>query len=147
MAYSKNTWALGDVITPEKLNHIEDAIGGCAQTAVVQIGASGFSSGSRIWGYICYAFYNEQNDIWVVSEPNANWYEIGGYANDPNILAFPPFIIPADGSMFPFLILESGAVVSPEGNVNDSFETIFFNGSAITALRILGNCKLNFYNG
>lgn len=36
MSYEKNTWASGDVITAEKLNHMEDGVDIGAATAVLQ---------------------------------------------------------------------------------------------------------------
>lgn len=40
MAYEKNTWVTGDVITAEKLNHAEDGIAAGSETGKIEYDAS-----------------------------------------------------------------------------------------------------------
>lgn len=52
MSYTKQTWETGDVITSEKLNHIEDGVANVdGRNPLITFNFSGFGSVSTIWGF------------------------------------------------------------------------------------------------
>ena len=52
MAYEKNTWASGDVVTSEKLNHIEDGIADSGGIVTVKVQFVDTATFSMAWGYM-----------------------------------------------------------------------------------------------
>ena len=67
MAYTKNTWADGDVVTSEKLNHMEDGIANAGGVMVINDTDNGLD---KTWqeiydamaqGKLCAAIYNSGN--------------------------------------------------------------------------------------
>ena len=53
MAYEKNTWATGDVVTSEKLNHMEDGIaeGGSGETPIINTTRTVGSNNSTVFTF------------------------------------------------------------------------------------------------
>lgn len=85
MSYEKQTWQTGDVITANKLNHMEDGIadGGGGGVFVIEISdTGGLYTLSKTWkeindaftsGKQCIAIYEDLEDTY----PFSNYYSLG----------------------------------------------------------------------
>lgn len=142
MSYTPNTWNLGDIITPQKLNNIEQGITNKADIAILKLSASGYGSSSHLFGCVCYAI--KENNNWIlINDNDNNWISIGGGTQPPKALS--PIIIPPGNDIGVFLVLRNADSVNLSGNISSTTETLYFSyGSIESGYRITGNCNIEF---
>lgn len=144
MAYTPNTWATGDTITAAKLNNMESGIANACTVASVSLSATGFDYGSKTFGYIVYASYN--NGTWVVvKRESEDWDNIFG-SNTPTDSMLPTIIIPPDENVRPFLIPQSGISANVTGGIGPRQNVFHPSGSLIIngGYKISGSGSVEF---
>lgn len=147
MGYTPTTWNTGDTITASALNKIENGVAnaGGGGSAVVQLSATGYTTGTSLYGHIVYGIYDEQNSIWVVEQDDNNyWVGIWGFANGaPKII--PPYLtmIPNDNIGL-FFIADSEVSVTTTGDIVSDSSLYYSWGSLVSnAYRITGDGSIS----
>lgn len=152
MSYNKTTWQTGDKITAAKMNKIEDGIaaaeqsGGSGVIAFVELSASGFSSGSKTFGYIVYARFS--NGVWTLLNDdysNNGIIEVFGYSGPTTHGVVIP--IPSGGNVYPFLMnIIEGANIVTTGEISSNPERLYFSFGSYTepCYRITGSGTITF---
>ena len=150
MAYEKHTWECDELITADKLNHMEDGIEDASQSpfAIVRLSATGFSSGTKDFAYLEYAIYDTENGRWQFINSSGYYHYIQGFS-EPTEIALPPLPIPPSGDMYPFIILADPTMtVVTTGGVSNASESVYYEwGSYTQAYRITGSGSIQFVAG
>lgn len=148
MSYTPTTWTTGDTITASALNKIENGIAdaGGGGVASVRILASGYSSSSKSFGYIVYAY--RVNGDWVVSvDESTNWHEF--YGNDFPNERLVNVLVPSDTDVGVFLLDTTEGAPNITGDIDSTAVTVYLSwGSPAygggNAYRISGNGSFEF---
>jgi hypothetical protein len=142
MSYTPTNWSTGDTITASAMNKIENGIANAGGCAVVNFSVSGFPTQSWQYGAIVYATYDSNESKWVViSDNEANWVGIWGFANEaPDII--PPYLTIVPDGVGVFFVADSW---TPSVTGNISITNLYYHyGSVITnACRITGNGSIS----
>ena len=149
MAYEKNTWASGDVVTSAKLNNMENGIGNAGCNATLFFTAEGFD-GSCTLGAVAYAVYFDEN-WWAYERESDTWIipTIGGSGSPDDYSTFPPIFpclsIPASEAAAPFLICYNGIIAeSEDGILGEETEFVVDSETGYRAYRITGGGTITF---
>ena len=144
MAYTPTTWNTGDTINAAKLNKIEQGIAGSGGVVSVRISATGFSNGTKTFGYIVTAY--RDNNTWVVSNDySTSWVDLFGYTSPEHRLV--NVMIPSDTDVAVFLLDVMKADKNISGGISSTAETLHLSyGSVVNgnAYKITGNGSFEF---
>ena len=147
MGFTPKQWTTGNRVTSTDLNRIENGIASAGGCACVGISASGFSSGSKMFGYIVYAHLD--NNSWVVDIDDLDGASIVLFGYDKPLRTFACIPLPSDDDYGVFLIdcIDDSRVIT--GSISTSPTTIHYTyGSLIdggnNAYRITGNGSYTF---
>ena len=150
MAYEKHTWECDELITADKLNHMEDGIEDASQSpfAIVRLSATGFSSGTKDFAYLDYAIYDNVSGQWQFINSTDHYHYIVGF-DEPFEIALPPLPIPSGGEMYPFITLaDQNTSIVATGGVSNASESVYYEwGSYTQAYRITGSGSIQFVAG
>lgn len=152
MSYSPHTWVNNETITYQKLNNIEEgiqeaALGGGENAVVALSATAGFNSGTKTWGYIVFAAYN--NGHWTLINDDYssyNFVHIYGWAA-PAYSYLPPIPMVNDDNYSAFLIQTVGSSINTTGDISSIPTTLYFSyGSYVPydAYQITGSGSVEF---
>lgn len=142
MAYTPTTWVTGDDVTATKLNKIENGIANANSVATVRLSASGYNSGSKNFGYIAYAYF--ENGNWhFATDNNADWETLFGNESPNKKVAV--ITLPNDDTIGVFIVLDSGSSMENTGGVSNTSTNVYFSWmSYFPCYRITGNGTAEF---
>lgn len=142
MAYTPTNWSTGDTVTATKLNKLEQGIANAGSVATVRFSASGYNDGSKNFGYIAYAYF--ENGRWQFSTDDLSYEEtLFGYeAPIRKVVAIP---LSNDDTIGAFIVRMSGSGMDNTGGVSNTITNVFYSwGSYAPCYRITGNGTAEF---
>ena len=142
MAYTPTNWVTGDTVTATKLNKLEQGVANAGGAAAVRLSASGFNSGSKNFGYIRYAYF--ENGRWLFANDNIDEdTSLYGYALPNRKVVV--VLVPADETIGAFIVPEVGSGMENTGGVSNTGTTVYFSwGSYSHCYRITGSGTAEF---
>lgn len=145
MAYTPTTWANGDTITAEKLNKLEQGVANSGGTATIWLSATGYNSGTHIFGYLVYAYLD--NGAWKLCNDENGYSEILGWTTPNDRVLVKP--LPSDDNVGLFLIDTTSDDRTITGDISTNPATLYFSYGSVfhngnNAYRIMGNGSYQF---
>lgn len=139
MAYTPNTWSVGDVITAEKMNNIEQGIVDASQSggsAFVTIKYSGYGSSHMAAHHIGYMVLDNDE------------YDCLDESIDPNVIYYNPTFVksiaipPQGGNLYAVFFSTESNNVAVEGNITTTPVEVWWGSTSYNGYIISGDCTI-----
>lgn len=80
MSYEPTTWDTGDVITAEKMNHLEQGVASGGSVATVCVNFNGGGIAGSVFLYVTHAEYNSTLGNYSIESPMSDYYGSSPYS-------------------------------------------------------------------